>query len=178
MESKLNEKLLSEQDNSEQVANTEKYISQYIKSSNFDRLNYIISKEKSGLSGANLPSKDTVEFISVNKDVGTPYYNLMSEKEFFKVVGFTKNHISSRSGNYQKSLYGHYLQAKAEKDIGYLGDVLKKAIVLRNNINHVKTLMHDKTFMKKWHRNFGHKSPMAMLKNSGEMTIINIVNAE
>ncbi len=113
----------------------------------------------------------------MNNENSTPYYNLMSEKEFFKTVGFSKDRFSIRSGNYQKSLYAHYLQAQSEKDCGYVSDVLKKAIVFRNNIDYVKKLMHNEKFMAKWHCNYGRKSPLSVLKNSGDMTLINIINA-
>jgi len=101
----------------------------------------------------------------------------LSEKEFFRLVGFFNNKFSAKSGNYQKSLYSHYVQAKAENDNGYISDVLKKAIVFKNNVHFVKELMHNEKFMNKWHKNYGRKSPLTVLKNSGNMTLINIINS-
>ncbi len=156
---------------------SEKYISKFMNDSNFESLNYLKnSRKNSGLSANNLCFSKNIEFISVNKDINSVYYNLMSEKEFFKVVEYNNNRHSSKNGKYQKSLYEHYLQAKAEHDSGYINDVLKKAIVLRKNINYVKKLMKNKCFMKKWHKNYGRKSPLSVLKYSGDMTLINIIN--
>ncbi len=162
-----------------EIVGAEKYISKFMNDSNFENLNYLKkNRQNLGLSVNNYCFARNIEFISVNNEINTPYYNLMSEKEFFKVVGYSHNKLSQRCGFYQKSLFGHYLQAKAQHDNGYISDVLKKAIVLRNNIYYVKELMNNELFMKKWHRNYGRKSPLSVLKHSGNMTLINIINEQ
>ena len=88
-----------------------------------------------------------LEFISVNKDFAAPYSKILSEKEFFKIVGLTKNGLSKRSGKYQESLFSNYLEAKDEQDNGYINDIFNKAVVFQNNLNYVKALMKKPSFM-------------------------------
>ena len=116
-----------------------------------------------------------IEFISVDNDAVPPYSTILSEKEFFNIVGVVKRGISKKSGKYQESLYSYYLQAKKEKDIGYISDILNKAVIFRNNLNYIKTLQNKKAFMKEWRKNFGKISPAEHFKNTGSLRMINII---
>ena len=60
----------------------------------------------------------------------------------------------------------------------YILDILNKAIVFENNLNYVKVLMNDKSFMKAWRRNFGKESPINIFKESGNLRKINIINEQ
>ena len=129
---------------------------------------------KSTLSLSN--NKGNFEFISLDASAFLPSSMQLTEEEFFKIVGATKKGISKRSGRYQENLYGHYLQAKKENDFGYLSDVFSKAVIFKNNVSYVQTLMKKEAFMKEWRKNFGHQSPLSFLKNTGSLKQVNIVN--
>ena len=40
----------------------------------------------------------------------------------------------------------------------------------------INNLMKNDAFMKEWRKNFGRKSPVTYLKNTGNLKLINIVN--
>ena len=111
-----------------------------------------------------------LEFISLNS-------NLISEKEFFKIIDADKKGVHKKAGKYQESLYWHYISAKKEKDSGYLNDVLKKGITLQKNIEEVEGLIQNRSFMKEWHKNMGKISPLKVLKESGRMKKIYIIKS-
>ena len=155
----------------DEVNTVENFISEILVEDNFYKLNSIIENEKSEKYGY-----FNAEFITINKEALEPYSNTISEKEFFKIVGVTKSGFSKRSGKYQESLYSHYIRAVAENDIGYITDILNKAIVFKNNLNYIKVLMNDKSFMREWRKNFGKESPINIFKESGNLRKINIIN--
>ena len=159
--------------------NVERFIGNVLEDESFNELNYLQVQKTNSLN-FNILSKDTnllteAEFITLDIDSMAPYTKLISEKEFFKIVGAGKNGIFKNSGLYQESLYNHYIEAKLECDAGYIEDVLSKAVILSNNIKFVKYLMQDRIFMREWRRNFGNVSPLFELKNSGSLRKINIV---
>ena len=78
---------------------------------------------KSTLSLAN--NKGQLEFISLDRNSFMPSSMQLTEEEFFNIVGATKKGISKKSGRYQESLYGHYLEAKQNNDSGYISDIFK-----------------------------------------------------
>ncbi len=161
----------------------ENYISNILTDDNFNRLNVL--QNTNNVNSKNLfkepifqavsATNQNIEFISVDINSLEPYKNLISEKEFYKIVGFRNNKLSSRSGQYQESLFGHYLDAKENQDSGYISDVLNKAIVFQNNLNYVKSLMKNKRFMQEWRKDFGSLSPVVIFKQSGNLRKINIV---
>ena len=159
----------------EETNSIEKYIGDVLELDNFNGLNYL--KNNNVSKDYKVEGLEDAEFVSVDIDALAPYSISITEKEFFKIVGANKNSIGKRSGLYQESLYGKYLEAKALKDKGYLTDVLKRAIVLENNMKLVKILMRNKKFMSEWRKNMGEISPMFELKNSGSLNKINIIRS-
>lgn len=148
----------------------EKYIGSILENENFNSLNYL--QVQKGTNNR-LRIVDNAETITINIDSLAPYSTLITEKEFFRIVGASPNRIYKNSGLYQEKLYGRYLEAKSLEDKGYIEDVLRMAIVLENNIKFVKTLMADRRFMKEWRKNYGSLSPLFELKNTGKLKKIN-----
>lgn len=166
-----------------EVNTVESYISQILIEDNFNKLNYLQNRKSQNECSTYLqPSlriqsdNGNLEFISVDMNAFAPYSTIMSEQEFFRIVGVTKKGISARSGKYQESLYSFYLEALKEEDEGFISDILNKAVVFENNLNYVKRLAKNKSFMKEWRKNFGNESPINMFKNSGSLRKINIIN--
>ena len=162
--------------NIEKDLNIESYIGEILDNTNFDSLNFLRiheSEKNRKLIEAN--GLENAEFISVDIDSIVPYSSMITEKEFFKIVGANAKTIYKRSGKYQESLYSNYLEAKMEQDKGYIVDVLAKAITLRNNIEYAESLTKDVKFMREWRRNFGKETPVNDVKNSGSLRRINIV---
>lgn len=159
----------------DEVGTVENFISEMLLDDNFYRLNSTLKSDETEKYSYFKPSEN-MDFISVNRDALAPYSNTISEREFFRIVGVNKSGFSKRSGKYQESLYSHYIQAIAENDMGYVSDILNKAMVFENNLNYVKMLMKNKTFMKKWRRNFGKETPISVFKHNGDLRKINIVN--
>lgn len=157
--------------NFDEINTVENFISEILVEDNFYKLNSILKTEETEKY-----NYFNAEFITINKDALTPYSNTISEKEFFRIVGVNKSGFSKRSGKYQESLYSHYIRAVAENDTGYISDILNKAIVFENNLNYVKVLMKDKSFMKEWRRNFGKENPINVFKDTGKLRKINIIN--
>ena len=112
------------------------------------------------------------EFISIEKEE-----SFISEEEFFNIIDAKNQRLTSKSKRYQRSLYSHYMRAKREKDNGYRNDVLKKAEILRNNIETVLYLMQNEDFMTEWKNQVGEISPLEELKENGRMRRINIVRS-
>ena len=148
----------------------EKYIGSILENENFNSLNYL--QVQKGTNNR-LRIIDNAEIITINIDGLAPYSTLITEREFFRIVGASPNRIYKNSGLYQEKLYGRYLEAKSLEDKGYIEDILRMAIVLDNNIKFVKTLMADKRFMKEWRRNYGSINPLFELKNTGKLKKIN-----
>ena len=157
----------------DEINTVENFISEILVEDNLYKLNSIIRDEETEKY-----SYFNAEFITINKEAIAPYSNTISEKEFFKIVGVNKTGFSKKSGKYQESLYSHYIRAVAENDNGYILDILNKAMVFENNLNYVKTLMNDKSFMKEWRKNFGKEKPINVFKESGNLRKINIVNEQ
>ncbi|MBE7704228.1 MAG: hypothetical protein E7Z90_00280 [Cyanobacteria bacterium SIG29] len=156
-----------------EVNNLENYIGNFLDNENFSKLNYLSDEEER--QSINIDDT-TAEFVSIDIDSLAPYSKLITEKEFFKIVGSSNGKtINKRSGLYQESLFGHYLEAKALKDEGYIEDVLKKAVILKYNESYVKSLMNSKKFMKEWRKNFGNFSPLKELRQSGNLRKINTI---
>lgn len=110
-------------------------------------------------------------FISTTKKDSRRF----TEKDFLKIIGVSKNGLSARSGLYQEHLYGMYIEAKNANDTRYINDIFNKAIEFNKNLEIVKSLKEDTSFMKKWRSFFGNISPVQVFKNSGSMKNINIV---
>ncbi len=170
--------------NIDETSALENYISQILAEDNFYKMNISYNQEnenlnkkvyKQNLKIKNKSSKD-IEFICIDIDALMPYSNLITEKEFYKIVGVRNKKLLKRSGKYQESLYSNYLEAKKECDEGYISDILKKAIVFQNNLNYVKNLTKNKKFMKEWRKNFGKETPSKIFKNSGNLRKINIIH--
>ena len=148
----------------------ERYIGSILENENFNSLNYLQVQRNKTNSDRII---DNAEIITINIDALAPYSTLITEREFFKIVGASPNRIYKNSGLYQEKLYGKYLEAKSLEDKGYIEDVLRMAIVLENNIKFVKTLMSDRRFMREWRKNYGSLSPLFELKNTGKLKKIN-----
>ena len=161
--------------NLEEVNTVENFISELLTEDNFYKLNSAFKTEETEQYSF-FNTGENIEFIAINKDALNPYSNTITEKEFFRIVGVNKTGFSKRSGKYQESLYSHYIRAVAENDLGYVSDILNKAMVFENNLNYVKMLMKDKTFMKEWRKNFGKESPLNVFKHSGNLRKINIIH--
>lgn len=163
--------------NLNEISDVENIITDVLEQDNFLNLDYELETETEqfGLFNPIFEEEEDITFITVNKDALKPYVNSITEKEFFKIVGITKKGLSARSGRYQESLYGHYIQAVAENDAGYISDVLNKAIKFENNMKIVRSLSKNKTFMKEWRKDFGKESPLNILKHYGNLNLINIV---
>ncbi len=165
-----------------EINTVEDYISNILHEENFTKLDIIntqsvtLDKAKNNTAFQEINSNcENMEFISVDLNSLSPYKELITEKEFYKIVGFVNNKLSSRSGLYQENLFGHYLDAKENQDSGYIYDVLNKAIVFQNNLNYVKSLMKNKLFMAEWRKDFGKISPAVVFKHDGNLRRINII---
>lgn len=168
--------------NINELNNMEDYISKILSEESFNRINILQNNENirtNNLSSINLDNNNALntnyEFISIDFDSLSPYKNLISENEFFKIVQFKNGKISNSTGLYQESLYGHYIEAKENQDEGYISDVLNKAVIFQNNLNYVKTLTKDTSFMEEWKKDFGQLSPINDFKHSGSLRKINII---
>lgn len=117
---------------------------------------------------------DFSDFITINENLIFDE-NQICESEFLNIVEANKKHSYKRAGLYQQSLFGRYLEAKKEKDDGYIHDIFEKAVCLRNNLNEIKKLMEVKAFRKEWRKNFGKITPESILKRTGSMRLINTI---
>ena len=163
-------------ENIEKDLNIESYIGEILDNTNFDSLNFLrVHESEKNRKIAEENGLENAEFISIDIDSLAPYASMISEKEFFKIVGANEKNIYKRSGKYQESLYSNYLEAKKELDKGYMVDVLAKAMTLRNNIEYAQSLTKDAKFMREWRRNFGNESPVSNIKKTGSLRRINIV---
>ncbi len=164
-----------------EVNAVENIISKILDEDNFNKLNNLQNNQNSSYFNINsglkiVENNENIEFIAVDKDNIAPYSQIISEKEFFKIVGRTKKGLSKRSGKYQESLYEFYIKAVQEADNGFISDVLNKAVIFNNNLNYVKSLTKNKKFMSEWRKNFGKETPVNIFKNSGNLRKINIIN--
>ncbi len=116
-----------------------------------------------------------LQFISLDQNNIKNSKILITESEFFKIIGVNKKGIYKNAGKYQESLYDNYKKALKENDKGYISDILIKAIIFKGHENLIKILMKNKEFMKKWHSNCGRISPMTILKNTGSIRKIEII---
>lgn len=156
-----------------EVSNVENYICSILENENFDGLNYL--KGQNSLNSTVTINDTIAQFVAIDVDSLAPYSNLISEKEFFRIVGSNGRSVYKRSGHYQESLFSNYLKAQEEQDKGYIEDVLRKAIVFEYNLTYVKALSENKKFMREWRKNFGKISPIFEFKNSGSLKKINTV---
>ncbi|MCD7780570.1 MAG: hypothetical protein LUH05_07865, partial [Candidatus Gastranaerophilales bacterium] len=116
-----------------EVNAVENIISKILDEDNFNKLNNLQNNQNSSYFNINsglkiVENNENIEFIAVDKDNIAPYSQIISEKEFFKIVGRTKKGLSKRSGKYQESLYEFYIKAVQEADNGFISDVLNKAV--------------------------------------------------
>ena len=157
-----------------EITNIENYISQIISEDNFNKLNNLTVKENKNKKYFKY-EENYYDFIALDIDSLEKYNNTLSEKEFFKIVEANEKRNYKRAGIYQQSLYSHYKQAKKEKDEGYIKDILRKAIIFKNNMNKTKQLETNKKFMKEWRKNVGRINPTTLLKTTGKMRQIEII---
>lgn len=157
-----------------EVNSLERYIGNILENENFNSLNYLqVKRNTNNRLNVNNRIINNAEFITIDIDALAPYSTLITEKEFFRIVGANSKGIYKTSGLYQERLYGKYLEAKLLEDNGYIEDVLRKTIVFNNNVKFVKCLMENKRFMKEWRKNYGNLNPLFELKNTGKLKKIN-----
>lgn len=160
-----------------EVNNIEAFVSSSLDSIDFNAWNVFIKKEPAYKTVNILKSGGNIEaqMVSISTENYNPYSELISEREFFSIVGYKNGRVSLRSGYYQKKLLSNYFQAKKEKDFGYIRDVLEKAIMLDNYIKYGKVISKNRKFMKEWKRNITEFSPLETIKNSGNIRKINVI---
>lgn len=156
-----------------EVNSLEAFINDSMKKTDFNLLNKMIKDEEVNLC-INL-EKTTGEFVSLDRENIEPYINTISEKEFYKIVGYSNNKLSKRSGRYQEILLGKYLEAKNANDLGYMQDVLTKAMAFENNLNYTKILSKNKRFLREWKENIDEFTPLSEVKNTGNLKKINFI---
>lgn len=166
----LNKKLKM---NIKEINSLEAFINDSMEKTDFSLLNKMIKDEEVSLC-INL-EKTTGEFISLERENFEPYVNTISEKEFFRIVGYKNNKLSKRSGRYQEFLLEMYLAAKKENDLGYMQDVLTKAMAFENNLNYTKILSKNKRFLREWKENIDEFTPLSEIKNTGNLKKINLI---
>ena len=111
---------------------------------------------------------ENIGFISINK-------NEISEKEFLQIVEANKKRSYKKAGLYQQSLFERYLEAKSLQDDGYIKDIFEKALNFKQNLEKIKELKVNKAFKKEWNKNFGKITPESVLKRTGSMRLINVI---
>ena len=67
-----------------EVNNLENYIGNFLDNENFSKLNFLSEEEER--QSINIDDT-TAEFVSIDIDSLAPYSKLITEKEFFKIVG-------------------------------------------------------------------------------------------
>ena len=164
---KTNEKL-NEAVNAIEINDMENYISEVLEQTNFEHL--VMPKEEKKEAHSFLKNADFISVVEKKEE-------LLTEEEFFNLVGVHNKRLSSHAGRYQQSLYSHYMRAKREKDDGYRKDVLMKAQILKENIKEAEMLMQNEAFMREWALNVGRISPIRDLQENGRMRRINIVRS-
>ena len=161
------------------INSIEKIMENILVEDDFNKMNGLINNGKGNINSEFLfPHTQIVKnagFISVRKEALKPYIKVMTEEEFYEIVGATSNELSKQSGRYQEYLYGHYLEALELNDEGYIADVLKSAAEFKKNISYIKSLMNDKSFVTEWRKDFGSKSAIEIFISKGDMKIVNIV---
>ena len=68
-----------------------------------------------------------------------------------------------------------YLEAKNENDLGYMQDILTKAMAFENCLSYTKILSKNKRFLREWKENIREFTPLAEVKNTGNLKKINII---
>lgn len=144
--------------NLDEITNVEEYISQIVGNKGFYELN---TQQNN--------NENVYDFISINKEI--------TDEEFLEIVDSNGKRCKRSAGLYQQSLFDRYLEAKKEQDLGYIHDIFEKAIEFRNNLERIKKLKENKSFMKEWRQNVGRTSPEFELKNTGSMRKINIIES-
>ena len=166
----LNQKLKM---NIKEINSLETFINDAMEQTDFSLLNKMIKDEEVSLC-INL-EKTTGEFISLERENIEPYANTISEREFFKIVGYKNNKLSKRSGRYQEILLERYLEAKKENDLGYMQDILTKAMSFENCLNYTKILSKNKRFLREWKDNIDEFTPLGEVKHTGNLKKINFI---
>ena len=179
---KRTEEQIREAINALEINELENYVSERVQTPKFEPKIENIVEDKVEQKNI-LPTKKEIkiennllqnlEFISVVKEEP----EIMSEEDFFKIVGVKNKKLTSTARRYQRSLYGHYMCAKKENDEGYINDIFMKAKMFKENLDEVEKLMMNKSFMNAWVENVGHISPLEDLKENGRMMKVNIVKS-
>lgn len=149
-----------------EITNIESFISKIVNDDGFNKYNWLTQRRSENINSNQVNSYN---FISSTV--------IITENEFYKIVGANRNKIFKNSGYYQKKLYSNYKQAQKEADSGYIADIFYKAETLRNNINIANRLMRNKRFKEEWQKNFGEITPSRLLKETGSMRQINTVKS-
>lgn len=159
--------------NIKELNSLETFINKAMEQTDFSQLNKLIKEDELAIC-INL-EKTTGEFVSLDRENIQPYANTISEKEFYKIIGYRNNKLSKRSGHYQEILLEKYLEAKKENDFGYIQDILTKAMSLENNINYAKFISKNKRFIREWKDNITDCTPLDEVKNTGSIKKINTI---
>ena len=162
-----NEKL-AEAISAVEINNLDNYISEVLEQANFEHL--VMPKEEKKEEHSFLKNAEFISVVEKKEE-------LLSEEEFFNLVGVHNRRLSPSAGRYQHSLYSHYMRAKREKDEGYRQDVLMKAKILKENIEEAERLMKNEAFMREWELNVGKISPIRELQENGRMRRLNIIKS-
>lgn len=161
-----------------EINSVEKIITEVLDENDFYKMNGLV-QNKNGINNKflfpNMAGNNEEMFVSVKRGNTKPFYKVISEDEFFKIIGVTKIGVSKRSSNYQKHLYSCYLEAIEQNDDGYISDILYKALEYQSNLNYVKSLNKNKTFVKEWRRDFTDETAVEVFKRKGNLRIVNIV---
>lgn len=165
--------------NMNEINSVEKIVSNMFIENDFNQMNNLINKKDKDINNKflfpNVTGSENAGFVSVKKSALNPYTNIITEEEFFKIVGKTKKGLSSKSGRYQEHLYSHYVEAVKMKDTGYISDILNMAVEFKTNLGYIKSLIKDKAFANEWRKDFGTESAIEIFKRKGNMRIVNIV---
>ena len=165
--------------NMNEINSVEKIVSNMLVENDFNQMNNLINKKESEINNKflfpNVTGSENAGFVSIKKAGLKPFVKIMSEEEFFKIVGKTKRGLSSKSGRYQEHLYSHYLEAVKMNDEGYISDILHKALEFKTNLSYIKSLIKDEAFANEWRKDFGNESAIEIFKRKGNMRIVDIV---
>lgn len=165
--------------NMNEINSVEKIISNILMETDFNQMNNLINKKGTEANKKflfpNVTGNENAGFVSLDRNRLKTYVKVISEDEFFKIVGKTKRGISSKSGKYQEHLYGCYMEAVKMNDEGYISDILNLAVEYKTNLNYIKTLIKDEAFEREWRKDLGNESAIEIFKRKGDMRIINII---
>lgn len=164
--------------NLNEINSVEKIISNILIENDFNKLNENVNKKTKNANNKFLyPNsiKENKEFVSIKKAELRPYATIMTEEDFYKIVGAEKRGLSKKSGIYQEYLYSHYIEAVEQNDEGYICDILNRALEFKTNLAYIKELMKNKTFADEWRKDFGSESAVELFKRKGSIRLVNIV---